>query len=58
MEESELATSMRRKPLPDDILSPDVRSPMMGALDPSDLGIKKQVSLPKDPFSEENADNW
>ena len=30
----------------------------MKVLDPSDLNMKQQVSLPKDPFSEDNADNW
>ena len=43
MEESELGTSMRHKPIPDEnyMLSPSVRSEMMGALDPRELGIQK-----------------
>ena len=43
MEESELATSIRRKNRPDEnyMMSPDARSPMMVALDPRDLGIQK-----------------
>ena len=58
-ENSEL-TSIRRRPLPDVqfMISPDNRSPLMGVLDPKELGIHKEVSLPKDPFSDENVDNW
>ena len=43
MEESELGTSMRHKPVPEEnyMLSPSVRSEMMGALDPRELGIQK-----------------
>ena len=55
-----LETSERRKPSPDVELlqtSPDV-SPMMKGLDAADLRISKDVELPKDPFSIENADNW
>ena len=40
------------------MMSPDDRSPLMNELNPNDLGIKKEVSLPKDPFSEDNVDNW